>query len=150
MFFKGNLHFLSNFYPVKVEHEGFTFDSVEAAFQAAKTLDENIRLSFERLSPQEAKKQGRLLKLRPDWEQVKNTVMAQCLMSKFIGQKEFLYGQTDLITKLMAVPGHIEEGNYWHDNYWGVCYCEKCGGKKGNNQLGKMLMFIRDTLKKGR
>lgn len=33
----------------------------------------------------------------------------------------------------------IIEGNYWHDNFWGQCSCEKCVGK-GKNNLGKILM----------
>ena len=39
----------------------------------------------------------------------------------------------------------IIEGNYWHDNFYGQCTCEKCAGK-GKNKLGKLLMDIRSEL----
>jgi hypothetical protein len=41
----------------------------------------------------------------------------------------------------------LEEGNFWCDVYWGVCYCEKCDGK-GKNALGQILMEIRESFKK--
>lgn len=37
----------------------------------------------------------------------------------------------------------IVEGNYWHDNYWGNCTCDKCKNIEGQNKLGKILMKIR-------
>ena len=39
------------------------------------------------------------------------------------------------------------EGNRWHDNVFGSCFCPKCGDK-GQNMLGKLLMELRDKLKK--
>ena len=38
------------------------------------------------------------------------------------------------------------EGNYWHDNFWGSCSCEKCGDK-GENHLGRLLMKLRSEYK---
>ena len=38
------------------------------------------------------------------------------------------------------------EGNFWHDNFFGSCTCPKCGNK-GQNNLGKLLMQIRDEMK---
>ena len=40
----------------------------------------------------------------------------------------------------------LVEGNYWHDVYFGVCSCPKCGNK-GENHLGKLLMKIRSEIK---
>ncbi len=42
MFFKNQYFFLSNFAPCKIELYNLTFNSVEAAFQAAKT--ENLSI----------------------------------------------------------------------------------------------------------
>ena len=42
---------------------------------------------------------------------------------------------------------YIEEGNNWHDNYWGNCSCEKCEKIIGKNMLGKILMRIRTDIK---
>ena len=47
------------------------------------------------------------------------------------------------------------EGNHWHDTYWGVCNpeafgkppCTKGCGGTGENQLGKILMRVRDELR---
>jgi hypothetical protein len=37
------------------------------------------------------------------------------------------------------------EGNWWHDNFYGSCTCNKCVNK-GENNLGKILMKIREEL----
>lgn len=41
--FDGKFFFLSNFFESKVEYEGITYPTVEHAFQAAKTLDNDTR-----------------------------------------------------------------------------------------------------------
>lgn len=41
--FRGANRFLSNFYETSVEWEGLIYPSSEAAFQAAKTLDQEDR-----------------------------------------------------------------------------------------------------------
>ena len=45
--------------------------------------------------------------------------------------------------KLLLATGdrYIEETNTWGDTFWGVC------NGKGENNLGKIIMKIRDTLK---
>ena len=65
--FRGKYFFLSNFYPCPVEYEGKTYQSSEAAFQAAKTTDDAEREIFTGLSPSQAKERGRSLALRDDW-----------------------------------------------------------------------------------
>lgn len=42
----------------------------------------------------------------------------------------------------------LEESNYWHNKYWGVCYCKKCNGI-GENKLGEIIMNIRASLYEG-
>jgi hypothetical protein len=44
-------------------------------------------------------------------------------------------------------PIPLVEGNYWHDNYWGDCSCNKCQATPGINKLGKMLMDLRERLR---
>lgn len=135
--FEGKYEFLSNFSPSVIEYEGFEYPTVEHAFQAAKTLDLDKRLEVAELpTPGDAKRAGRRLDLRPDWEQVKLQVMEDCLREKF--------KHTDLLLKLVGTGDAIlVEGNWWHDQTWGSCYCDKCGNN-GLNQLGKLLMKIRD------
>jgi hypothetical protein len=41
--FYGQYAFLSNFYPCEVEFEGDTYPSAEHAYQAAKTIDPDVR-----------------------------------------------------------------------------------------------------------
>lgn len=127
--------FLSNFYPCRVEYEGLEYCSVEAAFQAAKTLDIHTRKQFCYLTPSAAKKQGRKLDLRPDWEQVKKSIMLELVTKKF---------QDETLKKLLlsTCDEELVEGNTWHDTYWGVC------NGVGQNNLGKILMQIRKNLQK--
>jgi predicted NAD-dependent protein-ADP-ribosyltransferase YbiA (DUF1768 family) len=39
----------------------------------------------------------------------------------------------------------LVEGNYWHDNFWGSCICEKCQRKLKLNWLGQILMEERNN-----
>jgi predicted NAD-dependent protein-ADP-ribosyltransferase YbiA (DUF1768 family) len=70
-------NFLSNFHPTKIEYENMIFNSVEAAFQAAKTKSLRERTEFLNLNPSEAKRLGRRIKLRDDWEEVKVGIMKE-------------------------------------------------------------------------
>ena len=57
----------------------------------------------------------------------------------------------ELKEKLLATGDeYLEEGNYWHDNYWGNCHCEKCADITGQNKLGILLMKIREDIRNGR
>lgn len=138
--FVGPYRFLSNFYGCNVEFEGLTYPSVEHAFQAAKSLDprdrRRVRLAS---SPSAAKRLGRRLPLRPNWDAVKQGVMLACLESKFSDEQ--------LGERLLAThPSPLVEGNNWGDTYWGVDL--RTG--EGQNILGKLLQVVRDNLRKGR
>ena len=75
--------FLSNFYPAEVIYQGVKYKNNEAAFQAQKTKDIKDRFQFASLNPSEAKKLGRRIELRSDWEQVKTNVMYEICLAKF-------------------------------------------------------------------
>lgn len=133
--FRGPNYFLSNFYPSFVEFEGLRYPAVEDAFQAAKTLDKNERIQFTIMpSPADAKRAGRHLKLRPDWEEVKIDIMYQIVKSKF----SIPYLKSELLATGSA---ELEEGNTHGDRFWGTVAGE------GRNELGKILMKVRDELK---
>lgn len=139
--FDGEYAFLSNFYECKVIYGGLSYKNSEAAFHAQKTLDLEKRKEFTKLNPSQAKKLGRKLELRKDWEQVKTQVMYEILIAKFAINK-------DLKEKLLATgDAELVEGTYWHDNCWGNCYCEKCKNIKGENRLGRLLMQLRENLR---
>lgn len=133
--FQSEYRFLSNFYPAKVQYKGLIYLSSEAAFQAAKTTDENIKKEFTNLSASESKKRGKTLILKPNWEYEKRRIMYEIVKAKFL-QNE------DLKIKLLDTNNcELEEGNYWNDTYWGVC------NGQGANVLGYILMRVRNELK---
>lgn len=137
--FSGSFAFLSNFYPVKVEFEDCPFPTVENGYQAAKTDNLLERVFFMNVEPAQAKRLGRQVILRVDWEQVKEAVMFDLLRQKF--------EDPTLCAKLKATGGQsLVEGNWWHDNYWGSCRCPEHKGRIGKNRLGFMLMQLRDLL----
>ena len=73
--FDGEYFFLSNFYQCKVVYDDIEYGSAEAAFQAAKTTDYDTRCIFAKLNPSQAKRLGRAIQLRPDWEDIKFKIM---------------------------------------------------------------------------
>ena len=130
--------FLSNFYPSPIyDDTGKEYPTVEHYFQAMKTFNpqerELIRLAK---SPGKAKRIGRLVQLREDWEDRKLDIMEKALIQKFQIPK--------LREKLLATENEeLVEGNFWNDTYWGVCKGE------GENHLGKLLMNIREKIRDG-
>ena len=81
--FRGEYGFLSNMYSVPVEWDGRTYQNSEAAFQSAKTLDPGERDAFCGLNGVAAKRQGRKVLLRRDWEDVKDGIMEEVVRAKF-------------------------------------------------------------------
>lgn len=140
--FHGAYRFLSNFYWHPVDLDGIIYPSVEHAYQASKTLDLDLREGIAQLnSPAVAKKIGRLVPLRPDWNDLKKTITMHDLLVK-----KFAMGTTMAKHLLATSPALLVEGNTWHDNFWGDCYCSKCREIVGQNRLGKLLMAHRENL----
>ena len=137
--FDGKYAFLSNFETSPFTVDGVTFPTVEHWFQAFKTLDpEEFREIAAADTPGKAKRMGRHVTLRPDWEEVKVDVMREGLRKKFAIPR--------FRTMLLATGDEeLMEGNTWHDRTWGRCVCEKCGGQ-GQNLLGQLLMELRDEI----
>ena len=141
--------FLSNFYPSKISsgekvgRELIIYPTVEHAFQAGKTLDLQLRKKIaDQPTPGKAKRLGRSFKLRPDWDEAERFVrMQDCIRAKF---------EDPVLRRLLLNTGDQEliEGNFWHDNFWGDCRCEKCKSIKGQNNLGKMLMEERELIRR--
>jgi N-glycosidase YbiA len=130
--FNDQYHFLSNFYIHKIEYEGIKYPSNEHAYQASKSLSEDIRIEISKLStPGQAKRIGNSIKLRDNWDQIKYDIMKEIIDIKF---QDF-----DLMLKLQNTGDEeLVEGNYWGDIIWGVC------NGIGSNWLGKILMEIRE------
>lgn len=133
--FSGDNHFLSNFHPSSVMMDGCQYPTVEHAYQAAKTIDpEEREIIRSAPTPGMAKKLGKHANIRPDWDEIKVSVMGELLWQKF-------NDHPDLRTRLLGT-GHasLVEGNWWGDTFWGVCR------GTGKNWLGRLLMEIRHTL----
>lgn len=140
--FSGQFRWLSNFADCWVQlPDNELYPSVEHAYQAAKTLDPDLRRMIRELpSAGKAKKAGRDLEVRQDWnDTLRLDTMRELLMQKFYAEPYYF----DLLDTGDAL---IVEGNSWHDNFFGSCRCEKCGDK-GQNHLGKMIMEIRDKIR---
>lgn len=136
--FRGEYRFLSNFWP-EPARGGLTN---EHFFQAEKSFDPEERAFVMRASnPREAKKRGRMITLREDWDAVKDSIMLSGLRNKF-------YLDAELRAALLATGDtYIAEVNTWGDQYWGVeeIYVPIPDTREyiGKNMLGILLMQVR-------
>lgn len=134
--FDGKSRFLSNFFPVVIFLDEKSYPSVEHAYQAAKSHNpyerERIR---EMKTPGQAKRAGRQLTLREDWESIKLDIMYNLLCQKFSFINPILR-----IRLLATGDEELIEGNSWKDYFWGVC------NGIGQNNLGKLLMRVRKEI----
>ncbi|KAE8748069.1 hypothetical protein FOCC_FOCC005264 [Frankliniella occidentalis] len=137
--FRGKYDFLSNFYPVKIFYNGRDWPSVEHAYQAAKTLNSHEKDEIRNAETAiEAKRLGRLVSLREDWDEVKVNIMLHLLTNKFVR------GSDEEKKLLETGERELIEENTWHDDFWGVCVCFKHQGKFGQNVLGQLLCILRN------
>lgn len=137
--FKDGYRFLSNFEPSEVEYNGISFPTVEHAYQAAKATNIEDMLKIAGCAtPGQAKRLGKKIQLRSDWENVKISIMTDLVRQKF--------SKPDLAKKLLETgDAELIEGNTWGDRIWG---CTWNGNSwVGQNNLGKTLMQIRSELK---
>lgn len=135
MLMEGEYEFLSNFYPCRIvdkDYPELIYSSVEAAYQANKTKSKAERSKFVSLLPGKAKRLGKKLVLRADWDSVKDSIMEYYLVQKF--------SSPELRARLKNVSEPIVEDNYWNDTYWGIC------NGVGLNKLGKLLEKVREAI----
>lgn len=136
--FRNNYDFLSNFYPCQIEYEGLFYQNAESAFQAQKCIIQEEKLVFCNLSASKAKRMGRQVKLRLDWETVKVSIMEEIVRAKFV--------QNPYLMKKLLDTGELLliEGNTWKDTFWGM----DINSGEGENHLGKILMNVREEFRK--
>jgi ribA/ribD-fused uncharacterized protein len=134
--FRNEYYFLSNMFECEVVYKGIKFRSSESLFQALKACNNEDFMKFINLNGFEAKKLGRCIKLRKDWNEVRVNIMYEVLKLKF--------SNPELRAKLLAT-GYEEliEGNNWNDKFWGVSLKDY----KGENHLGRLLMIIRKEIR---
>ena len=131
----------SNFSPHEIYCEGLSWLSVEHYYQAHKfqnTQDEWLMGKIHDVStPEEAASIGRnpQYQVRGDWEEIKRNIMWQGVLTKFTNH-------LDIQKILLDTKDEIIVENSPTDYYWG------CGNDNtGRNELGKILMRVRDYLK---
>ena len=148
--FFGIFRFLSNFYILEdgIWFEELTYPSVEHAYQASKWPPFGTHLyegnktasreAFLDIPAWEAKELGKLAPKfnKKKWEKRKMPIMAALVRQKF--DKNYKLRQM-----LCETEGfQLEERNNWGDKFWGTDV-----DGVGENNLGKILMDVRDTLK---
>jgi ribA/ribD-fused uncharacterized protein len=129
----------SNFARFSVFLKGKKWRTSEHYFQAQKYAgtprEEEIRQAEK---PSEAARLGRdrKVKLRQDWESVKDNVMREVVYAKFTQHEELR--ELLLSTEDATLVEHTENDSYWGDG----------GDGSGKNMLGKVLMETRERLRK--
>ena len=130
----------SNFSAHGFELDGYWWYTSEHYFQAQKFINTNIDW-FNKIqtvkAPKEAAKMGRSRKypLRQDWEEVKDDIMYQAVLSKFQTHQDIQKILLDTGEQLIVENSPI-------DYYWG---CGKDGS--GKNKLGEILVKVRVEIK---
>ena len=127
---------LSNYHECKIRFKGMKFTSSEAAYQAAKYVDPEIKKQFIGITGAQAKKLAKSLEITtPNWHEIKYEVMSSIIFDKFLRNK-------DIREKLLQTGNkYLEETNHWGDVYWGIC------NGKGQNNMGRILMGVREFWK---
>ena len=137
-YFREEYEFLSNFYPTKVVFDEITYYNAEAAYQAQKCSRYEDRFQFAHMSADEAKRLGQKMEIRPDWNEIKYRVMEQVVYAKFAQNPTLAQDLLDTADK------PLKEGNTWGDVYWGI----NLRTGEGKNNLGKILMDLRENFRK--
>lgn len=129
----------SNFSRHSIRIEGKIWPTSEHYFQAKKFEDEALQEAVRRAkSPSIAARMGRdrTRPLRRDWESVKVAIMRDVLIAKFT--------QHDDIRALLLGTGEAMLVEHTvNDSYWG-----DGGDGRGKNVLGRLLMEVREELRK--
>jgi ribA/ribD-fused uncharacterized protein len=130
----------SNFAKAPIEVEDKIWRTSEHYFQAQKFPDspeyqERIRTTP---SPMVAARLGRSrsVPIRKDWESAKDDIMREAVRMKFSQNADML--KLLLSTGDALLVEHTKNDRYWGDG----------GDGRGRNMLGKILMEIRDELRK--
>jgi len=123
---------------MEVLGQEFCFPTAEHAFHANKCtkLEDVEKFVDPGLSAEDAKKVGRQITLRGDWEEVKRNVMRSVLLKKYEQNADLL----DILLKTGSayLVEHLpEKGDaFWGDDHDG----------SGQNILGQLLMEVREEL----
>ena len=132
--FTGEYSFLSNFHPCNIVFEGKLYPTVEHAYQAAKSLNQETRDIIRKAAdPNLAKRLGQSVVVRSDWNEVKISIMKELIRKKF--ENPFIRWRLKETNNRPLI-----NENRWNDRFWGVVNGE------GENWLGKILEEVREEI----
>lgn len=129
----------SNFAPYPIVLRGQRWPTTEHFFQAMKFEDRRHQAAIrDANTPLIAARMGRdrKRKLRRDWERIKLGVMREAVEAKFrqhADLRALLLGTADAL-----LVEHTDNDAYWGDG----------GDGSGRNELGRILMAVRDVLRR--
>ena len=139
--FCGKWRFLSNFWEgeqgIMEDHE--LFPTAEHLYQFHKAINDLDRMRIVAArTPGTAKRIGRCMNIRTDWDYIKQSVMLDVVRAKFF--------QDPALANLLLETGDREliEENSWGDTFWGTT------NGVGENNLGKILMLVRNEIRTAR
>ena len=154
MRFVGDYEFMSSFFILEnpVRFADMNYWAVENGYVAGKTTNPSIRYRISQMNPWQAKGFGKKIlekniSANPEW----NDDFRVGLMEELVFQK--FSKNPELKEKLIETGDRKSvEGNTWHDNFFGICFCGKCPEEKQrpkeqHNHLGIILMNVRGKLK---
>ena len=128
---------LSNMTYVNIEYDGIIYPSTENFYQAMKYSEGSKRAYVSTLRPFLSKHYSKENQMTSEvFEEKKLQIMEYAQQQK--------YSKEPFRSKLLQTgDAHLEEGNWWGDKFWGV----DIKTRQGENNLGKIIMKIRDQLK---
>jgi ribA/ribD-fused uncharacterized protein len=132
---------LASFSCHDIHLSGRRWSSVEHYFQAMKFLDTKIQKKIAGAkTPAEAKRIAKFYaeRKRQDWPKVRNLIMYNAIQAKFLQHP-------NLLSALNKTGRRRIQEITDDDCYWG------CGpDRRGQNQMGRLLMRLRDNLRRRR
>ena len=130
----GEVDWMRNDYCTDIKVGNLVYPSVEHAYQAAKFKSADVKQEIARASFKDARRIGRECpKIRPDWEEVKSTVMETLVRQKFTNDP--------ILSDRLIKTGSASIVMEGYDEYWGT-------GRSGDgeNTLGVILETVRADL----
>jgi N-glycosidase YbiA len=127
--------YLGNYYRARMFMYGRWWNWNEAPYQSAKTIVQAEKDAiWEATKANDTRLLGQKVTMRPDWDQVKRTIMKECCLAKFLQHADLRKQLIETGTEELIEDSPVD----W---YWG---CGKDG--TGQNVLGQVLMEIRAEL----
>ena len=135
--FRGEYSWLSNMHQCAIPLNGEVWPSVENYYQSRKTNIPSEQKIFLSCTPSQAKAYWKGKQPRdPTFYAKRIKYMEEAVYAKF---SQNMYLKAKL---LQTGSMELVEGNWWGDTFWGVC-----DTKGGLNNLGIILMNVREKLR---